>query len=115
MTTYDSTDIASSSGKLLKRNLHHELTQHRRVRKTDQRGDFTSLNDITNVFKAIFKEAIQTASKEELTSHLRYDNHQTSDNTNSRNISTIIKHLTPNMGNLMSPFQEIENLHLNHN
>jgi len=45
----------------------------------------TSLDDITNEFKAILKEVIQTASQEELTSHLGYDKHQTSDSSNSRN------------------------------
>ena len=39
----------------------------------------------TNEFKAILKEVIQTASQEELTSHLGYDKHQSSDNSNSRN------------------------------
>jgi len=48
-------------------------------------GTFTSLDDITNEFKAILKEVIQTASQEELTSHLGYNKHQTSDNSNSRN------------------------------
>lgn len=43
------------------------------------------MDDITNEFKAILKEVIQTASQEELTSHLGYNKHQTSDNSNSRN------------------------------
>jgi len=48
-------------------------------------GTFTSLDDITNEFKAILKEVIQTASQEELTSHLGYNKHQPSDTPNSRN------------------------------
>jgi transposase-like protein len=48
-------------------------------------GTFTGLDDITKEFKNILKEVIQTASQEELTSHLGYDKHQESDNTNYRN------------------------------
>ena len=48
-------------------------------------GTFTGLDDITNEFKNILKEVIQTASQEELTSHLGYDKHQESNNTNNRN------------------------------
>ena len=36
-------------------------------------GTFTSLDDITKEFKNILKEVIQTASQEELTSHLGYE------------------------------------------
>ena len=43
------------------------------------------MEHITNEFKAILKEVIQTASQEELTSHLGYDKHQTSDSSNFRN------------------------------
>jgi transposase-like protein len=43
------------------------------------------LDDITNEFKAILKEVIQTASQEELTTHLGYDKYETSDSSNSRN------------------------------
>ncbi len=48
-------------------------------------GTFTGLDDITKEFKNILKEVIQTASQEELTSHLGYDKHQESDNQNYRN------------------------------
>ena len=48
-------------------------------------GTFTGLDDITNEFKNILKEVIQTASQEELTSHLGYDKYQESDNQNYRN------------------------------
>lgn len=55
------------------------------LKRQIKEGTFTSLDDITNEFKAILKEVIQTASGEELTSHLGYDKHQTSNNSNSRN------------------------------
>jgi len=55
------------------------------LKKQIKEGTLTSLDDITNEFKAILKEVIQTASQEELTSHLGYDKHQTSDTSNSRN------------------------------
>jgi len=55
------------------------------LKRQIKEGTFTSLDDITNEFKAILKEVIQTASEEELTSHLGYDKHQTSDSPNYRN------------------------------
>jgi len=48
-------------------------------------GEITSLDDITAEFKNILKEVIQTATQEELTSHLGYDRHQESNNSNARN------------------------------
>ena len=48
-------------------------------------GTFTGLDDITNEFKNILKEVIQTASQEELTEHLGYERNQESDNSNYRN------------------------------
>ena len=48
-------------------------------------GTFTGLDDITNEFKNILKEVIQTASQEKLTSHLGYDKHQEFNNSNARN------------------------------
>jgi len=48
-------------------------------------GELTSLDEITAEFKNILKEVIQTASEEELTSHLGYDKHQSSNSSNSRN------------------------------
>ncbi len=48
-------------------------------------GTFTGLDDITKEFKHILKEVIQTASQEELTSHLGYDKYQESDSKNYRN------------------------------
>ena len=43
------------------------------------------MDDITAEFKNILKEVIQTASQEELTSHLGYDKHRESSSSNSRN------------------------------
>ncbi len=55
------------------------------LKRQIKEGTFTSLDDITNEFKNILKEVIQAASAEELTSHLGYNKHETSDNSNSRN------------------------------
>ena len=55
------------------------------LKRQIKEGTFTSLDDITNEFKAILKEVIQAASQEELTSHLGYDKNQSSNNSNSRN------------------------------
>ena len=55
------------------------------LKKQIENGTFTGLDDITKEFKNILKEVIQTASQEELTSHLGYDKHQESNNTNNRN------------------------------
>lgn len=61
------------------------LINHEELKKQISNGTFTGLDDITNEFKNILKEVIQTASQEELTSHLGYDKHQESDNQNYRN------------------------------
>ena len=58
---------------------------HEELKKQLASGEITSLDDITNEFKNILKEVIQTASQEELTSHLGYDKHKESDTSNSRN------------------------------
>ena len=55
------------------------------LKKQIANGTFTGLDDITKEFKNILKEVIQTASQEELTSHLGYNKHQESDNQNYRN------------------------------
>jgi len=55
------------------------------LKKQIKEGTLTSLDDISNEFKAILREVIETASQEELSSHLGYDKHQTSDTSNSRN------------------------------
>ena len=61
------------------------LINHEELKKQLASGDITSLYDITAEFKNILKEVIQTASREELSTHLGYDKHQESDNQNYRN------------------------------
>ena len=61
------------------------LINHAELKRQIVSGELTSLDDITNEFKNILKEVIQTASEEELTSHLGYDKHQESDTRNYRN------------------------------
>lgn len=61
------------------------LINHEELKKQIASGEFTSLDDITNEFKNILKDVIQTASQEELTSHLGYDRHHESDSSNYRN------------------------------
>jgi len=61
------------------------LINHEELKKQLASGEITSLDDITVEFKNILKEVIQTASQEELTSHLGYDKHQESNSSNARN------------------------------
>jgi len=61
------------------------LINHEELKRQIASGELTSLDDITKEFKNILKKVIQTASQEELTSHLGYDKHQESKSTNSRN------------------------------
>ncbi len=61
------------------------LINHEELKKQLASGEITSLDDITAGFKNILKEVIQTASQEELTSHLGYDKHQESSSPNARN------------------------------
>ncbi|MFT5835161.1 MAG: putative transposase [Sulfurimonas sp.] len=61
------------------------LINHEELKKQLASGEITSLDDITAEFKNILKEVIQTASQEELTSHLGYNKHQESNNSNARN------------------------------
>ena len=61
------------------------LINHEELKKQLASGEITSLDDITAEFKNILKEVIQTASQEELTSHLGYDKYQESTSTNTRN------------------------------
>ena len=61
------------------------LINHEELKKQLASGEITSLDDITAEFKNILKEVIQTASQEELTSHLGYDKHQESTSSNARN------------------------------
>ena len=61
------------------------LINHEELIKQLASGEITSLDDITDEFKKILKEVIQTASQEELTSHLGYGKHQESTSSNARN------------------------------
>jgi transposase-like protein len=67
------------------KDLKMSLINHEELKKQLASGEITSLNDITAEFKNILKEVIQTASQEELTSHLGYDKHQKSNSSNARN------------------------------
>jgi len=61
------------------------LINHKELKRQLESGELTSLDDITKEFKNILKEVIQTASEEELNTHLGYDKHQQSKNSNYRN------------------------------
>jgi len=61
------------------------LINHEELKKQLASGEITSLDDITAEFKNILKEVIQTATQEELTSHLGYERHQGSTSSNARN------------------------------
>ena len=61
------------------------LINHEELKRQISSGELTSLDDITKEFKNILKEVIQTASEEELNSHLGYDKHKKSENSNYRN------------------------------
>jgi transposase-like protein len=61
------------------------LINHEELKRQLESGELTSLKDITKEFKNILKEVIQTASEEELNTHLGYDKHQKSENLNYRN------------------------------
>lgn len=62
------------------------LINHEELKKQIASGELASLDDIINEFKNTLKDAIQTASQEELTSHLGYDKNQESNTTNYRNV-----------------------------
>ena len=61
------------------------LINHKELKRQLESGELTSLDEITNEFKNILKEVIQTASEEELNSHLGYEKHQKSETSNYRN------------------------------
>ena len=61
------------------------LINHEELKRQLKSGELTSLDDITNEFKNILKEVIQTATQEELTAHLGYDKNKESTNSNYRN------------------------------
>ncbi len=55
------------------------------LRKQIREGKEISLDGILEEFKSLLRESLQTASEEELTSHLGYEKHQESENPNYRN------------------------------
>lgn len=61
------------------------LINHEELKRQIASGELTSLDDVTKEFKNILKEVIQTASEEELSTHLGYDKHQKSESSNYRN------------------------------
>jgi len=52
------------------------------LRKQIREGKKISIDGILDEFKSLLKEALETASEEELTSHLGYKKHNQSDNPN---------------------------------
>ncbi|MCT7447208.1 IS256 family transposase [Aliarcobacter skirrowii] len=55
------------------------------LRRQIRGGKEISLDGILEEFKSLLRESLQTASEEELTSHLGYEKHQESENTNYKN------------------------------
>ena len=55
------------------------------LRRQIREGKEISLDGILEEFKSLLRESLQTASEEELTSHLGYEKHKESENTNYRN------------------------------
>jgi transposase-like protein len=55
------------------------------LRKQIREGKEISLDGILDEFKSLLRESLQTASEEELTSHLGYEKYQESENSNYRN------------------------------
>ncbi len=55
------------------------------LRKQIREGKEVSLDGILDEFKGLLKEALQTATQKELTSHLGYDKNKESENPNYRN------------------------------
>ena len=55
------------------------------LRRQIREGKEISLDGILEEFKSLLRESLQAASEEELTSHLGYEKHQESENTNYRN------------------------------
>jgi transposase-like protein len=55
------------------------------LRKQIREGKEISLDGILDEFKFLLRESLQTASEEELSSHLGYEKYQESENSNYRN------------------------------
>jgi putative transposase len=61
------------------------LINHVELKRQIKSGEFTSLDNITDEFKNILRDVIQTASEEELSSHLGYQKHSTQPKDNTAN------------------------------
>ena len=61
------------------------LINRNELKRQIKTGEFTSLDNITDEFKNILKEVIQTASEAELSSHLGYQKHQLSPQGDTNN------------------------------
>ena len=59
------------------------LINHKELKRQIQTGEFTSLDNITDEFKSILRDVIQTASEEELSNHLGYQKNQLSPKDNN--------------------------------
>lgn len=55
------------------------------LRRQIREGKEISIDGVLDEFKVLLREALQTATEEELTSHLGYEKHQESENQNYRN------------------------------
>lgn len=65
--------------------LYMNILNKEELRRQIREGKEISLDGILEEFKSLLRESLQTASEEELTSHLGYEKHQESENTNYRN------------------------------
>ena len=61
------------------------MIDHEELKRQIVSGELSSLDDIATEFKNILKEVIQTATQEELSTHLGYEKHQQSKSSNYRN------------------------------
>lgn len=60
------------------------ILNKKKLRRQIREGKEISLDGILEEFKSLLRESLQTASEEELTSHLGYEKHQESENTRDR-------------------------------
>lgn len=77
------------------------------LKRQIKEGKGINIEDILDEFKGMLKEVYQTATEIELTDHLGYEKHQTSDNPNYRNGHNK-KTLKSRLAISMFLYQEIE-------
>ena len=63
------------------------LINHKELKRQIKTGEFTSLDNITDEFKNILREVIQTASEEELSSHLGYQKYHANTQNDINNLN----------------------------